>query len=143
MSSWTRAAAAGFGGAAVLTAVHQAARALSEDAPRMDVLGRRAIAAGLEAAGRDVPDERTLQRWALAGDLLANTAYYSLVACGGRPRVWLRGLTLGAAAGLGALVLPQRMGLGAPPRSDRPANQLMTVAWYTLGGLTAAALARR
>jgi hypothetical protein len=29
------------------------------------------------------------------------------------------------------------MGLGRPPHADAWANRLMTVAWYTLGGLAA------
>lgn len=109
----------------------------------MDVVGRRGIAAGLDAAGRRVPDEPALQGMALAGDLVANSAYYSLVACGSHPAVWRRGLGLGLAAGAGALVLPQRLGLGAPPRSHSLANQVMTIAWYTIGGLVAAATASR
>ena len=142
MSNFGVAAVSGFTGALALTAVHQLAQYISADAPRMDVVGRRAIAAGLEAAGRPVPDEPTLQRWALAGDVLSNSLYYSMIACGRRPRVWARGAALGLAAGVGALVLPRQMGLGAPPRSYSAANQVMTVAWYTLGGLVAAAAAQ-
>jgi hypothetical protein len=142
-TSWGEALIAGAAGAVALTAVHQAARSFTADAPRMDVVGRRAIAAGLDRAGAEPPDERTLQRWALAGDLVSNSIYYSVVACGKPSNVWRRGLFLGLAAGVGALLLPQRMGLGAPPRSDSRANQLMTVAWYTIGGLAAAAAAAR
>lgn len=138
---WTHAAAAGVSGAVALTAVHQAAQLFTADAPRMDVVSRRAIAAGLERTDHDVPDELTLQRWALGGDLVANSLYYSLVALGGSKGAWRRGAGLGLAAGAGALLLPQRMGLGAPPRSYSTANQLMTVGWYTLGGLVAAAVA--
>jgi hypothetical protein len=140
-SNWGRAAVAGASGAVALTALHQVARMVTPDAPRMDVLGRRAIAAGMVAAGAEPPDETNLQRWALTGDILANTAYYSLIACGERPAVWRRALSMGLAAGAGALLLPQRMGLGAPPRSYSPANQAMTLAWYTLGGLVTAAVA--
>jgi hypothetical protein len=142
-TSWSQALTAGAAGAAVLTAVHQAAQAFTPDAPRMDVVGRRAIAAGLESAGVTPPDEPTLQRWALGGDLVANSIYYSVIACGKPSGVWRRGLLLGVAAGVGALLLPQRMGLGAPPRSDSVANQIMTVAWYTIGGLVTAAAASR
>ena len=107
----------------------------------MDVVAERGIARGLEVTGRTALDEPALYRWALAGDLLANSAYYSLVACGSRPHVWRRGIALGLAAGAGALILPRRMGLGDPPRSDQFDNQVMTVAWYVIGGLAAAAVA--
>jgi hypothetical protein len=105
----------------------------------MDVLGERAIARALALRGEEVPPQPTLQRWALAGDLLANSAYYSLVACGRDAHVWRRGVALGLAAGAGALVLPRPLGLGDPPKSDQLANQIMTVAWYLIGGLAAAA----
>ena len=141
MSSFGVAAVSGLSGALALTAVHQAAQYFTTDAPRMDVVGRRAIAAGIEASGHDAPDEPTLQRWALMGDVLSNTAYYSLIPAGRRPNVWTRALALGLAAGVGALVLPRRMGLGAPPRSYSVANQVMTVGWYTLGALVTAAVA--
>jgi hypothetical protein len=139
LASWGRALAAGAVGAATLTAVHQAARRFSDDAPRMDVLGERAIARILEQRGEPLPPPGTLHRWALAGDLAANSIYYSLIACGSRASVWTRAVALGLGAGAGALVLPRPLGLGTPPKSDRIANQVMTVAWYLIGGLAAAA----
>jgi hypothetical protein len=142
-TSWSQALMAGATGAVALNVVHQAAQSFTSDAPRMDVVARRAIAGGMEASGLEPPDEPTLQRWALGGDLVANSIYYSVIACGRPSGVWRRGLALGVAAGVGALMLPQRMGLGAPPRSHSFANQFMTVAWYTIGGLATAAVASR
>ncbi|CAN5733657.1 hypothetical protein BH24ACI4_BH24ACI4_08640 [soil metagenome] len=134
---------AGLCGAAALTAIHQLATRVTDNAPRMDVLGERAISRGLEAAGEGVPPQPVLHRWALVGDLLANSAYYSLVAAGDPAHYWRRGAALGLAAGAGALVLPRPMGLGDPPKSDSFANKIMTVSWYLLGGLVAAAVASR
>jgi hypothetical protein len=108
----------------------------------MDVLGERAIAKTIRAAGGEVPAEPVLNRWALAGDLIANSAFYSLVACGRHAHMWQRGVAMGLAAGAGALVLPRRLGLGDAPRSDHLGNQVMTVAWYLLGGLAAAGAGR-
>jgi hypothetical protein len=139
---WARAFAAGTVGAATLTTIHQLARTVSDDAPRMDVVGGRAVVKTIEAAGGTVPSLAAVDRIALAGDLFCNSAYYSLVACGRDAHVWRRAVALGLAAGIGALVLPQRIGLGEPPRSYRPANQIMTVAWYLLGALAAAAAAK-
>lgn len=143
LSNWGRAYAAGVAGATALTAVHQLAQRVFDDAPRMDVVGETGIARGLEAAGRTPPTGLSLHRLALAGDLFANSAYYSLVACGSHAHVWRRGVVLGLAAGAGALALPRHLGLGDPPRSDRVPNQIMTVAWYLVGGLAAAAFAAR
>jgi hypothetical protein len=122
----------GMAGAATLTAVHQAARMIRDDAPRMDVVGERAIANGTEAAGAIAPSHPSLHNLALAGDLFFNSAYYSLAT------TWTRGAALGILAGVGALVLPQKLGLGNPPKSELLSNQVMTVAWYVLGGLAAA-----
>jgi hypothetical protein len=139
---WTSALAAGACGALALTAVHQLARRVTNDAPRMDVLGERAIARAVRAAGGTLPMQPTLHRWALAGDLLANSAYYSLITCGQGAHMWSRAVAMGLAAGAGALVLPRRIGLGDAPKSDHIPNQIMTVAWYLIGGLAAASAGR-
>ena len=131
----------GLAGAAALTAIHETARRVDPaDAPRMDTYGRRALAAGFRAVGVEPPHRDALQGMALAGDLLANAAFYALVAAGS-PTVetaWMRGAALGAAAGVGAVVLPPLMGLGKKPRGTTPTTQAMTVAWYLAGGLAAA-----
>ena len=96
----------------------------------------RAIARGTHRLGKRPPSGRTLYRATLAGDLLSNTAYYSTVALAGR-HATRTGAALGIAAGVGALLLPPVMGLGRPPHAGAWSNRLMTVAWYTLGGLAA------
>jgi hypothetical protein len=130
---------AGLTGAGALTVVHQVARSMTPNAPRMDVLGIRALRAAHRQLGGGVPSDRTLEREALAGDLVANAAWYSLVGAGSRANLWRRGVALGLAAGLGAILLPKPLGLGDPPNAQRPETRLMTVAWYVIGGLTAAA----
>jgi hypothetical protein len=121
-------------GAVALTAIHQAAKAVTPDAPRMDVVGMRALVRGADRTHAELPEtHKGLYRAALAGDLICNTAYYSLATN------YRRGAAMGLLAGIGALVLPQRLGLGAPPHSELLSNQVMTVAWYTLGGIAAAA----
>lgn len=127
----------GAAGALALTTVHQAARAVTADAPRMDVVGMRALARGATAAGAEAPTTHAgLYGATLAGDLIANSLYYSLAT------TYTRGTVLGLLAGIGALVLPERMGLGVPPKSELLSNQVMTVAWYLVGGLAAAATAQ-
>lgn len=130
---------AGFAGACALTLIHQAARSVTPYAPRMDVLGKRAVRGTFERLGLPRQSSRAVTRQALAGDLVANAAYYALVGVGSRGSVWTRGLGLGLAAGLGALFLPNRIGLGDPPHAHRRDTQLMTIAWYVVGGLAAAA----
>lgn len=129
---------AGAAGAAALTAVHQTARAVTDHAPRMDVLGKRALRGMARQAGAPISGSRDLERETLTGDLIANTAYYALIGAGRAEHVVARGLALGLLAGVGALLLPRPMGLGEPPNAHNPATQIMTVAWYVIGGITAA-----
>jgi hypothetical protein len=128
--------ASGAAGALALTAVHQLARQRVRMAPRMDVLGMRAIARGMHRLNRRPPTGRRLYRATLAADLFSNTAYYAAVALAGRQAL-RAGAALGVAAGLGALVVPPIIGLDRPPYAHAWSNRLMTVAWYTLGGLVA------
>lgn len=132
----------GLAGALVLTAIHEAARRRFPDAPRMDVLGMRALRRFVPALAHEQPRSSRLRRLALAGDIVANTAYYAAVPGATAARTWTRATLLGVAAGAGALTLPRRIGLGDAPRVERPANQVMTMAWYVAGALAAAATAR-
>ncbi len=136
-----RSLTAGLAGAIVLTALHEAVRRLRpHDAPRMDVLGMRGLRKLLHQADAPQPDDKTLFDMTMAGDVASNGLYYALVGSG-RHAVG-RGLVLGLAAGIGGVVLPGPLGLGEAPTNRTPQTQLMTVAWYTLGGLVAGATAR-
>jgi len=132
----TQALAAGVAGAVALTTIHQVAQRFVPAAPRMDVVGIRALKRGFGAAEVPPSERPNLFATALAGDIVFNSAYYSFAT------TWTRGLALGLAAGAGALMLPQRLGLGEPPQSDRLSNQVMTVSWYVAGGLAAACTAK-
>ena len=141
-NSTLRSLASGAIGALALTALNEGARRRVPHAPRMDVIGMRALSAAVRALGGRPPRGRTLFRETMGADLLSNTIYYGLVGAGARQTRLSRGILLGAAAGLGAVLLPPLLGLGHSPGSRRPATPLMTVAWYTAGGV-AAALAGR
>ena len=132
--------AAGLAGAAVLTAVHETTRRVTPDAPRMDILGERAIAKLMRGAGKSPPRGKKLHRLALGGDIVSNSLYYALVGSG--RDAWVRGAGLGLAAGIGAVVLPPVLGLGRAPRGVTPRTKAMTVAYYLAGGLAAAAVSR-
>ena len=132
---------AGLAGAVALTLLHETARRLRpEDAPRMDVLGMRGLRKLLHKADAPQPNDDTLFNLTMAGDILSNSLYYSLVGSGRHAE--RRGLLLGLAAGAGGVALPGPMGLGTAPTNRTPQTQLMTLAWYTAGGLVAGAVAR-
>jgi hypothetical protein len=140
MPPMVKALAAGVAGAAVLTAVHETTRRVTRDAPRMDVLGERAIAKMMRGAGGTPPRGEGLHRLALGGDIVSNSLYYALVGSG--RDAWLRGAGLGLAAGIGAVLLPPVLGLGRAPRGLTARTKAMTVGYYLIGGLAAAAVSR-
>ncbi|MDO7873284.1 hypothetical protein Q5H93_00965 [Hymenobacter sp. ASUV-10] len=136
-----RSLAAGFAGALALNVLHETMRRLRpHDAPRMDVLGERGLRKLLAAADAPQPDDDTAYALTMAGDLVSNGLYYSMVGSG--PHTIARGVGLGLAAGIGGVVLPGPLGLGEAPSNRTPQTKLMTVAWYTLGGLVAGAVAQ-
>lgn len=140
---WRPALLAGLVGAVTVTVLNEGVRRRLPHAPRLEVIGERALAGTLDAAGVTPPRGRALYRWTLLGDLVANTAYYALVGAGSPGGVWGRGGALGLAAGLGAVVLPRPLGLGRQPGERAPLTPVLTAGWYLAGGLAAAATFRR
>ena len=137
-----RAMGSGLIGAAALNVLHETARQFIPDAPRVDVLGKRAVAALYKATGNEPPPDDELYALAMAGDVVSNSLYYSLVGLGDRRNALLCGALLGLGAGVGAVALPGKLGLGSEPSARTPARQAMTIAWYTIGGLAAGAAYR-
>lgn len=138
---WLVAVAAGAAGAVTVTLLNEGIRQVLPHAPRMEVIGERALSRTLRAAGAQPPRGRDLYRATLAADLLSNALYYGLVAVGQPGGHWRRGAALGLAAGLGAVVLPEPLGLGRQPGARSPRTPALTATWYLAGGLAAAAAA--
>ena len=136
------AVAGGLAGTLTVASIHEALRRVTPDAPRMDLLDMELIRKGLKSLDKEAPGEDDLQRWAVGGELLCDTAYYGLAAMGGKKGVWFRGALLGLIAGVTAVVLPKPLGLPEAPSNRTPATQLMTIGLYLMGGLVAAAVAK-
>lgn len=134
----SKALVSGLAGAVVLTIAHETLRRFVSEAPRMDVLGMRAISKIMKKAGTQPPEDGKLRSWAMAGDLVSNSMYYSLAGVG--KGAWIRGGLLGAGAGAGAVLLPGSMGLGSDPSNRSNSTRAMTIGIYLLGGLVAAAV---
>jgi hypothetical protein len=141
-SSLTKALGAGFAGATALTIAHEGLRRFRSDAPRMDVVGGRAISSLWRRAGGRPPRGKRLYWTSLAADLLSNTAYFSGFFLGRAKRPFVRQTLAGVGAGLAAMILPPLLRLGLAPRSYRRGNRMLTVGLYVLGGLVAAAAFR-
>ncbi|HEX8335556.1 MAG TPA: hypothetical protein VF621_02450 [Pyrinomonadaceae bacterium] len=132
-----KALGSGLVGAFALTLVHETARRYIDDAPRMDVVGMRAITKTLRAVDVDPPVP--LHEAALVGELASNALYYGLVGLGGPEDGVRNGALLGVAAGLAAVYLPEPLGLGRQPAKNSTETNLLTFAFYLLGGLAAGA----
>ncbi len=127
----------GIAGAAALNIVHQSVKQFCHDAPRVDLIGEEALSKGLKKAGINPPSGNALFTATLAADLLSNALYYSLAGAGKRKHLPLIGVAAGFAAGIGALTLTKPMGLSDAPVTKTIQTKVMTVAWYTIGGLVA------
>ena len=132
----------GMAGTLAVASLHEALRRITPNAPRMDLLDMELIRKGLTSMNQKVPRADQLQRWAVGGELLCDTAYFGLAALGGKKRAWWRGALLGLAAGVLAVVLPKPLGLPEAPSNKTTGTQLLTVGLYVSGGLVAAAMAQ-
>lgn len=128
----------GLAGAVTVTLLNELVRRNVPHAPRLEVLGMRSLAKVSRAVGADAPDH--LFASSMAADLATNSAYYSLVAAGGRERALAAGAMLGLMAGLGAVMLPAPLGLGTGPTDRTTETKLMAIGLYMAGGLAAGAV---
>lgn len=135
----------GLAGACALTVAHELVRKTKPDAPRLDILGMRSVSKIMSVFGMDPPQGTTLKKYALVADIVSNTLVFSGV--GGKPGLgtWLKGANVGFMAGVGAVTVPDKVGLGKDTalltrRNTKTA--VTTVGLYVLGGLAAAAVAQ-
>ena len=124
---------AGVAGAVSTNLLHEITRHLTPVAPRVDLVGMRAVSRISTALALPSPDH--LRAVTFAGDLVANSLYYGLVGVAERDRAVVTGAALGAAAGVGAVLLPPPMGLGDEEVNRTPATQVLTIALYLAGGI--------
>jgi hypothetical protein len=130
--------AGGLAATVTVASIHEGLRRVTKDAPRMDILDMELIKKGLKIVGKEAPPKDELQRWAVAGELVCDTAYYSLAGMGGKKGILLRGVLLGLAAGVSAVILPKPLGLPQKPSNKTTGTQLMTVGLYLVAGIVAA-----
>jgi hypothetical protein len=129
-------------GALSLTLIHEIVKRLDPKAPRMDLLGMNAISKLLKSVGQDTPEKHKLFVWAMIGDLISNSLYYSLAGLGNKKGVIQRGILLGLGAGLGAVLLPKPLQLNEAPTNRTTKTKAMTIGLYLIGGLVAATIIR-
>ncbi|GAA4196401.1 hypothetical protein GCM10022289_02080 [Pedobacter jeongneungensis] len=134
---------AGFAGAAALNILHESARHLDADAPRIDLLGEEALSKSMDSLNLEAPSGNDLYLATLAGDIISNGLYYSAIGLGDRKNIYLKGAIAGITAGLGAISIPDKIGLDDTPVTKTDKTKILTVAWYVIGGLVTAAVFNR
>lgn len=129
----------GLAGACTLTLLNESVKKLDSDAPRMDLLGMNAVARLTKGNNLLTQTAARLFPVALVGDLVSNSLYYSMADAGTKQRTLIRGALLGLGAGLGAVALPKTLGLNDDATTRTLKTKILTVSWYVIGGLAAAA----
>jgi len=129
-------AVGGLAGACALTLINEGVKKFDDNAPRLDLLGMNAVA---RVTKPKLPVVDKFFPVAIGGDIISNSLYYAMAKGKTPERTMIRGALLGLGAGVGALTLPQRMGLSSKPVTRTAKTKILTVAWYVIGGLIAAA----
>ena len=131
----------GLAGAVVLTALNETIKKLDSNAPRLDLLGMNAVAKLVKGSGlKKIVKGEKLEPVSMTGDLLTNSLYYGMADAGTNSQTFVRGTMLGLGAGLGALTLAKPLGLDETAPYATLKTKAMTVAYYIIGGLVAAAV---
>ena len=127
---------AGLGGAVLLNILHESLKHSNDNMPRIDLVGTEALQKSLNYIGHSIDDPKKLYFATLAGDLVSNGGYYSLIFCTEKHQ-WTRAISLGLLAGVGAVVLPSKLGLDDQPVAKNNTVKALTIGYYLFGALAA------
>lgn len=133
--------AGGLAGAISVTILHELIRKIDPSAPRLDRLGEQATARLIQKTGHQPPSGSNLYTSALAGDIIGNTLTYSLAGTRMKKALSTGGL-LGLGMGIGALKLPEALGLNGKHTNATPKRRWLTMGLYVTGGLIAAGVTK-
>ncbi|MFN0254178.1 hypothetical protein [Pedobacter ureilyticus] len=134
---WIRNIAAGLIGSVALNILHETIRKNVNNVPEINLLGAEAVNKTLSQYGRPIQDPDDLHKVTLELDLIANAAYYSAIGGSGK-YIWPKAIAMGLSAGIGALKLPEPLGLDPTPVTATTQKQVMTVGYYLFGALVTA-----
>lgn len=130
---------AGLGGAIVLTILNETLKNVNGDMPRIDLVGEEAVEKTAEYFGLELHNKESVHGASLVGDLVSNTAYFSLIDGEGKA-LWVKAAASGILAGLGAVTIPGEIGLDDAPIAKKTTTKVWTVGYYLAGALATAAL---
>ena len=133
--------AGGLAGALSVTLMQELLRKVDPSAPRLDLLKKQAAFKIADKIYNGSTDAAKVKNVTFAGDILANTLYFSLTAAAGK-RALPVGSLLGLSMGAGAMALPSKLGLNPYFTGGTRKRKWMTVGMYLIGGLVAASVSR-
>lgn len=129
----------GIVGAIVLNIAHELAKKTITDAPRIDDIGNEGIVKGAEAVGVTPPSGKALDSTTFAFNIFTNAMSYRIIGKYDRQHLLIRGALHGLAIGLGTLSLSKAIDVDDRPVTRTLLTKVLTVSWYILGGIAAAA----
>lgn len=125
---------AGLAGAIALNILHETLKK-ENNMPRVDLLGEDALEKTLQYFGGNINSGKDLYNATLAGDIIGNTLYYSLIGAGNQKYLWPKAVVLGLTAGIGAITLPEPIGLDPEPVTKNDQVKTITVGYYVFGAI--------
>ncbi|WP_442591362.1 hypothetical protein ACSBL2_09050 [Pedobacter sp. AW31-3R] len=131
---------AGFASAVALNVLHESLKD-KKTTPRIDFLGEQALQKTVRYFGGNISDTDDLYKATLAGDIISNTIYYSWIASAKSQHLFTKAIAMGLLAGIGAVKLPEPLGLNPKPVAKTDGIKAMTVGYYVFGALITAVVA--
>ncbi len=120
---------AGLGGALVLSLLHETIRKNFDNVPEINKVGEEALNKALDTVDMKITNPDQLYAATFAGDVIGNGMYYAATATTGF------NIASGVLMGLGAVALPEKMGLNEEPVAGNNQKKLMTVGYYLFGAV--------
>ncbi len=120
---------AGLGGAIALNLLHETIRKNFDNVPEVNKVGEEALNKVLDKVDMQITNHDQLYAATLAGYVISNSIYYATTATTGFS------ITSGVVAGLGAVMLPEKMGLNDEPVAETTQKKVMTVGYYLFGAI--------
>lgn len=130
----------GLAGAFMLKILHATGRKLFKDAPPLQKISPQITHTAAENMAITAPSSTILLTSTLGSDLVANTLYYSLIGDGSPQSLWVRGAVSGITAGVSVLKMKNQEEVISMPFIRKTTSRFMTLSWYMIAGLTAAAV---
>jgi len=134
---------AGFLGSVALNLLHETLRKNETNVPKINLLGEEALNKTLVAVGKQpIRDQEELYNATLKADLISNALYFSMIG-GKRKLIWPKAVLLGLSAGIGAIKLPEPLGLDPKPVTATDQMKALTVGYYLFGALVTGFILRK